>query len=45
LRKPEGFLPSKRRAAELHEDEFAQDEWLKAEQEEQEKTEALPAQA
>jgi branched-chain amino acid transport system permease protein len=45
LRKPEGFLPSKRRAAELHEDEFAQDEWLKAEQEKQEKPEALPAQA
>jgi branched-chain amino acid transport system permease protein len=41
LRKPEGFVPSRRRAAELHEDEIAQDEWLKREQEGQEKAEAV----
>jgi branched-chain amino acid transport system permease protein len=29
LRRPEGFIPSKRRAEELHEEEIAQDEWLK----------------
>lgn len=29
-RRPEGFIPSKRRAEELHEDEAAQDAWLRA---------------
>ncbi|GAA1568420.1 hypothetical protein GCM10009789_22290 [Kribbella sancticallisti] len=28
LRRPEGFVPSKRRAEELHEEELAQDDWL-----------------
>jgi branched-chain amino acid transport system permease protein len=28
LNKPEGFIPSKRRAQELHQDEFSQDAWL-----------------
>jgi branched-chain amino acid transport system permease protein len=45
LRKPEGFVPSRRRAAELHEDEIAQDEWLKQEQERQEKAEAVATEA
>ncbi|TDD26308.1 branched-chain amino acid ABC transporter permease, partial [Kribbella turkmenica] len=31
LRRPEGFVPSKQRAEELHEDEVAQDAWLRAE--------------
>jgi branched-chain amino acid transport system permease protein len=30
LRRPEGLIPSKRRAKELHEDEVMQDAWLKA---------------
>jgi branched-chain amino acid transport system permease protein len=29
LKRPEGFIPSGRRAEELHEDEIAQDEWLR----------------
>jgi branched-chain amino acid transport system permease protein len=32
LKRPEGFIPSKRRAQELHEDEVMQDAWLQAEQ-------------
>lgn len=31
LRRPEGLIPSKRRAQELHEEDVAQDEWLRAE--------------
>ncbi|MQA02381.1 MAG: leucine/isoleucine/valine transporter permease subunit [Streptosporangiales bacterium] len=31
LRRPEGFIPSRRRARELHEEEVAQDEWLRPE--------------
>jgi branched-chain amino acid transport system permease protein len=30
LRRPEGFIPSKRRAQELHEADIAQDAWLRA---------------
>ncbi|MGH2747036.1 MAG: branched-chain amino acid ABC transporter permease [Actinomycetota bacterium] len=45
LKKPEGFIPSRRRAAELHEDEIAQDEWLRQEQIKQEKAEAVPSEA
>jgi branched-chain amino acid transport system permease protein len=30
LRRPEGLIPSKRRAKELHEEEVMQDAWLKA---------------
>jgi branched-chain amino acid transport system permease protein len=45
LKRPEGFVPSRRRAAELHEDEIAQDEWLRREQEEQEKAEAMATEA
>lgn len=33
LRRPEGFIPSKRRAQELHEEDVAQDVWLRAEAE------------
>lgn len=29
-KRPEGFIPSKRRARELHEDEMLQDDWLRA---------------
>lgn len=28
LNKPEGFIPSKRRAAELHQEELSQDDWM-----------------
>jgi branched-chain amino acid transport system permease protein len=28
LKRPEGFIPSKRRAQELHSEELAQDAWL-----------------
>lgn len=31
LRRPEGFIPSRRRAQELHEEDVAQDVWLRAE--------------
>jgi branched-chain amino acid transport system permease protein len=31
LKRPEGFIPSRRRAQELHEDEVLQDAWLQAE--------------
>jgi branched-chain amino acid transport system permease protein len=34
-KRPEGFIPSKRRARELHEDETLQDEWLRARAREQ----------
>ena len=36
LRRPEGFIPSRRRAQELHEDEVLQDAWLHARAEAQE---------
>lgn len=32
LKRPEGLIPSRRRARELHEDEVLQDAWLKAQQ-------------
>jgi branched-chain amino acid transport system permease protein len=31
LKRPEGLLPSRRRARELHQDEALQDVWLRAE--------------
>jgi hypothetical protein len=31
LNKPEGLIPSKQRAQELHQDEAAQDAWLRRE--------------
>jgi branched-chain amino acid transport system permease protein len=34
LRRPEGFIPSKRRAQELHEEDIEQDAWLRAQVEE-----------
>ena len=34
LRRPEGFIPSRRRAMELHEEDIQQDAWLRAEVEE-----------
>lgn len=34
LRRPEGLIPSRRRALELHEEDVAQDEWLQARVEE-----------
>lgn len=37
LKRPEGFIPSRRRAQELHEDELFQDAWLR-EREEERKT-------
>jgi branched-chain amino acid transport system permease protein len=37
VKRPEGFLPSRRRALELHEEEVAQDAWLLAEAEHQER--------
>lgn len=40
LNRPEGFIPSRRRAQELHEEEMSQDEWLKREQE---RAETAPA--
>jgi len=36
LNRPEGFIPSRRRAQELREEEVLQDAWLKARQAEQE---------
>jgi len=41
LKRPEGFIPSRRRARELHEEEGLQDAWLKAQKE----REAAPAEA
>jgi branched-chain amino acid transport system permease protein len=35
LKRPEGFIPSRRRAEELHEEELGQDAWLRAHQERQ----------
>jgi branched-chain amino acid transport system permease protein len=35
LNRPEGFIPSRRRAQELHEDEVGQDAWLRPQQERQ----------
>jgi branched-chain amino acid transport system permease protein len=45
LKRPEGFIPSRRRAAELHEEDVAQDQWLKEAQAEVEKrrTKRAPA--
>jgi branched-chain amino acid transport system permease protein len=45
LNRPEGFIPSRRRAQELHEDEALQDAWLKAEQEKQDKPEPARSKA
>jgi branched-chain amino acid transport system permease protein len=35
LKRPEGFIPSRRRAQELHEEEVGQDAWLRTQQERQ----------
>jgi branched-chain amino acid transport system permease protein len=35
LRRPEGFIPNRRRVQELHEDEVTQDAWLRAQAVEQ----------
>jgi branched-chain amino acid transport system permease protein len=35
LKRPEGFIPSRRRAEELHEEEVGQDAWLRTQQERQ----------
>jgi branched-chain amino acid transport system permease protein len=43
LNRPEGFIPSRRRAQELHEEEASQDAWLKEEQEKQERADPAPA--
>ncbi|HEX9711696.1 MAG TPA: leucine/isoleucine/valine transporter permease subunit [Actinomycetota bacterium] len=40
LKRPEGFIPSRRRQREIHEDEVAQDAWLRAETERQREEEA-----
>jgi branched-chain amino acid transport system permease protein len=40
LNRPEGFIPSRRRMQELHEDELGQDAWLRTQQERQTTTEA-----
>jgi branched-chain amino acid transport system permease protein len=45
LNRPEGFIPSRRRAQELHEDEALQDAWLKEEQAKQERAAPAPAEA
>jgi branched-chain amino acid transport system permease protein len=45
LNRPEGFVPSRRRAQELHEDEMLQDAWLKEEQARQERGEPARAEA
>jgi branched-chain amino acid transport system permease protein len=45
LNRPEGFIPSRRRAQELHEEEMLQDVWLKEEQERQERGEPAQAEA
>ena len=43
LRRPEGLIPSKRRAQELHQEEFLQDAWLRGETEDDEgSAEPLP---
>jgi hypothetical protein len=43
LKRPEGFIPSRRRLQELREEELAQDAWLQAAREEQARVE--PAEA
>jgi branched-chain amino acid transport system permease protein len=44
LKRPEGFIPSRRRAAELHEEDLSGDAWLKQAQEEvQSGTKPAPA--
>jgi branched-chain amino acid transport system permease protein len=45
LNRPEGFIPSRRRAQELHEEEALQDAWLREEQQAQEKAAPAPAEA
>jgi branched-chain amino acid transport system permease protein len=40
LRRPEGLIPSRRRAAELHEEDRSQDAWLRAQTEDPETPEA-----
>jgi branched-chain amino acid transport system permease protein len=45
LNRPEGFIPSRRRAQELHEEEALQDSWLREEQQAQEKAAPAPAEA
>jgi branched-chain amino acid transport system permease protein len=42
LNRPEGFIPSRRRAQELHEEEAMQDAWLREEQRKQERAESAP---
>jgi len=43
LSRPEGLLPSRRRARELHEEEIVEEPWVRAEQERQEREAARPA--
>lgn len=43
LKRPEGFIPSRRRARELRQEEFDQDTWLREEREQQEGGSRLPA--
>jgi ABC-type branched-subunit amino acid transport system permease subunit len=45
LKRPEGFVPSRRRAAELHEEDRTQDQWLREAQAEVEKGRTKPAPA
>jgi branched-chain amino acid transport system permease protein len=45
LKRPEGFVPSRRRAAELHEEDVSQDQWLREAQAEVEKGRTKPAPA
>jgi branched-chain amino acid transport system permease protein len=45
LNRPEGFIPSRRRAQELHEEEALQDAWLREEQAKQERAAPAPAEA
>ncbi|MGH3714014.1 MAG: branched-chain amino acid ABC transporter permease [Micromonosporaceae bacterium] len=42
LRRPEGFIPSRRRAEELHEEDVSQDAWLRERVTEQGETDAVP---
>jgi branched-chain amino acid transport system permease protein len=43
IKKPEGFIPSKQRSRELHEDEAAQDAWLRREAKDKEEHAAVAA--
>jgi branched-chain amino acid transport system permease protein len=43
LRRPEGFIPSRRRAQELHEEDLEQDAWLRAQVEEDALATTAPA--